>query len=238
MVPPFLLMQEEFLMRRSRVVGCAMFFIIVVFGYLLSSLFSWDLNFRQWNLFSIIVMIAAVFYALLGLKYNSNETKIELANAKSLDEEMKPLYEEIRIKTKAASIEQKYAILYQCAKMKDFAYSLNDGEVYRISQRLEYVMSEALGINTSQARKFFKKHKNGLDMEILCTIRNNVDLRDYLIFFFNIYSHVSAGTLDFNGKPSSFTKIADLCNSIEECFGLTHDEARYIILTRYNAYKE
>jgi len=57
-------MQEEFLMRRSRVVGCAMFFIIVVFGYLLSSLISWDLNFRQWNLFSIIVMIAAVFYAL------------------------------------------------------------------------------------------------------------------------------------------------------------------------------
>ena len=71
-------------------------------------------------------------------------------------------------------------------------------------------------------------------METLCTIRNNVELRDYLVYFFSSYSHVSAGTLDFDGKPSCFTKIVDLCNSIEECLGLTHDEAWNIIKARYN----
>lgn len=139
-------MQEEYLMRRSRVVGFLMFTFIIIVGYQLSSLLSWNLDFGNWNVLSIICMIAASIYALIALKYNSYETKIELANAKSVDEELKPLYEEIRNKTNVASVEQKYAILQQCLKMKKIANSTRDNNLYRVSQRLEYVMSEALKI--------------------------------------------------------------------------------------------
>ena len=221
--------REESIMKRSRVIGCLMFLTIVIVGYLISSLFSWDFSFNKWNLLSKIVMIAAFIYAIMALRYNSNETKVELANSRSIDEEMKPLYEKIQNVVTAASVEQKYAILQQCAKMKNFAYSANDDYVYRVSQRLECVMSEALGVEVYQAKDYFSKRKTGLDMELLGTIRNDIDLRDFLIYFFNFYSHASAGTIDFNGGPSSFNKIADLCNSIERCFGLTHDEAHNII---------
>jgi Ca2+/Na+ antiporter len=221
--------REKSLIKISRIVGFLMFFIIVIVAYLISSLISWDLNVCNWNLLSIFVMIAGAIYALLSLRYNSNETKIELDNARSIDGKMKPLYEEIRNKTKAASIEQKYAIIQQCAKMEDLAKSVNDDYVYRVSQRLEYVMSEALGISLYQAKDYFRKRNSGLDMEILSTIRNNVVLRDFLVYFFNLYSYVSAGTIDFDGGESSFSKIADLCTSIEKSFGLSHAEARNII---------
>ncbi len=221
--------REESIIKRSRVVGCLMFLTIVIVGYLISSLFSWDFSFNKWNLLSKIVMIAAIIYAIMALRYNSNETKVELANSRSIDEEMKPLYKKIQKITKAASFEQKYAILQQCAKMKSFALSANDDYVYRISQRLECVMSEALGVEEYQAKDYFSKRKIGLDMEILCTIRNDMDLRDFLVYFFNFYCYYSAGTIDFNGRPSSFNKISDLCNSIDKCFGLTSEEAHNII---------
>lgn len=51
--------------------------------------------------------------------------------------------------------------------MKKIANSTRDNNLYRVSQRLEYVMSEALKITPQQSNAYFSKHKNGLDMEIL-----------------------------------------------------------------------
>jgi hypothetical protein len=51
--------------------------------------------------------------------------------------------------------------------MKKIANSTRDNNLYRVSQRLEYVMSEALKITPQQSNAYFSKHKSGLDMEIL-----------------------------------------------------------------------
>lgn len=222
-------MQEEYLMRRSRVVGFLMFTFIIIVGYLLSSLLSWNLDFVNWNVLSIICMIAASIYALIALKYNSYETKIELANAKSVDEELKPLYEEIRNKTNVASVEQKYAILQQCLKMKKIANSTRDNNLYRVSQRLEYVMSEALKITPQQSIAYFSKHKSGLDMEILSSIKSQIELRDFLVYFFNIYSYVSTNSIDIDSGKGSVDGIFELCDEIDKCFELTYEKARTII---------
>ena len=216
-------------MRRSRVVGFLMFVFIIIVGYLLSSLLSWNLDFGKWNVLSIICMIAAAIYALLALKYNSNETKIELANAKSVDEEMKPLYEEIRNNTKTISVEQKYAILQQCLKMKKIANSARDNDLYRVSQRLEYVMSEALKITPHQTNAYFSKHKSGKDMEILSSIKSQIELRDFLVYFFNIYSYVSTNSIDIVSGKCNVHGVFDLCGEIDNSFGLTYEEARTII---------
>ena len=67
-------------------------------------------------------MIAAFIYAIMALRYNSNETKVELANSRSIDEEMKPLYEKIQNVATAASVEQKYAILQQLQLLHQYLY--------------------------------------------------------------------------------------------------------------------
>lgn len=220
----------NFVRLRGGVIGLLMFLIIVIAGYLLSSLFSWSFAIGNWGIFSKIVFFLSIIYALISIKYNSKETQNEINNANDIDGEMLKAYDEIRFKTRYASSEQKLAILYQCTKMTKYAEKYNDNDLYRASQRMEYLMSEAMNVQSHDAIKFFNKKDTREDMEILSTIKENTELRDYLIFFFNIYSHVSSNTLDFNGGPSSFRPVSSLCSEIETALGVSHNERNAIIL--------
>ena len=189
---------------------------------------SWSFAIGNWGIFSKIVFFLSIIYALISIKYNSKETQNEINNANDIDGEMRKDYDEIRFKTRYASSEQKLAILYQCTKMTKYAEKYNDYDLYRASQRMEYLMSEAMNVQPHNAIKFFNKKDTREDMEILSTIKENTELRDLLIFFFNIYSRVS--TLDFNGGPSSFRPVSSLCSEIETALGVSHDERNAIIL--------
>lgn len=85
----------NFVRLRGGVIGLLMFLIIVIAGYLLSSLFSWSFAIGNWGIFSKIVFFLSIIYALISIKYNSKETQNEINNANDIDGEMRKAYDEI-----------------------------------------------------------------------------------------------------------------------------------------------
>lgn len=217
-------------------VAILMFLIIVGIGYLLSSLLSLSMNFEAWNLLSKIVMLLSSLYAICSLFYNFSKVKNDYRSFKNKVNRLQSLYDDVRRSTRTATKEQKYAILWQCMKMKECTKVEIDKSMFRIADQLEVVMSKGLNIDTNRVRIFFKSKEKDYDMNILATISGNKELKDFIVRFFYIYSQSSTNTFDFDDdREYSFPLIADLYSQIEEKLGVTMEYERELIRNYYRA---
>lgn len=220
-------------------VAIFMFLIIVGIGYLISSLLSLSINFEAWNFLSKIVMVLSSLYAICSLFYNFSKVKNDYRNFKIKVNWLQSLYDDVRRSTHTATKNQKYAILWQCMKMKDRTRGMIDKSMFRIADQLEVVMSKGMNIDTKSVRIFFKNKEREYDMNILSTISTNKELKDFIVRFFHIYIESSSNTFDFDDdREYSFSLIANLYRQIEERLGVTKEYERELITNYYSRYED
>jgi hypothetical protein len=212
-------------------------FIILGVGipcYLICSLFSWNINFHEWNIFSNIIKWGGVILIVYLCCHVLRLSKKDYDTYTIPRRESQLFIEGIRLCFHKLSDKQKFAILKQCDRFRKLA-ELNSGNIEETVIQMTNIMSKGLDMKLSNAVSFFQSTEMD-EYSILSQLKNDRDVSDMLVSFFYGMTQVTS-ELNYKDDLDYSYEVASK-NLYEKCYhalGYSDLEAAEVIKKSKNA---